>query len=151
DGVVRLAPWLSKLGARAYELTLKLNRPVAAVRRRLGYPYWSLSAYLKERTKRAVQYMGEFEAAVARRGAEAGVDGVVCGHIHRPELRSFVHEGREVLYANCGDWVESCTALAEHPDGTLELLRWTVAEPQGGDGLPHPVAAEAAVLAEVAT
>ena len=115
------------------------------MRRTLGYPYWSLSAYLKARTKRAVQYMGEFEAAVSRRGVEEGVDGVVCGHIHRPELRTFVHDGQEVLYANCGDWVESCTALAEHADGTLELLRWTP-EPQG-DGQTHPAASEAPVLA----
>lgn len=149
DGVVRLAPWLSKLGAHAYEWTLKLNRPVAAVRRKLGYPYWSLSAYLKERTKRAVQYMAEFEGAVARRGAEAGVDGVICGHIHKPELRAFQHDGREVLYANCGDWVESCTALAEHEDGTLELLRWPADFLARGDGQTHPAATDVPVLAEV--
>ena len=128
DGVVRLAPWLSRLGARAYEAALKANAAVAAVRQRLGYPYWSLAAFLKERTKRAVQYMAEFEGAVARRAAEEGVDGVICGHIHRPELRTFASGGRRVLYANCGDWVESCTALAERHDGTLELIRWDGAE-----------------------
>lgn len=154
DGVVRLAPWLSRLGAWAYEWTLKANRPVAAVRRKLGYPYWSLSAYLKQRTKRAVQYMGEFESAVARRAVEAGVDGIVCGHIHRPELRVFAPasgEGgcRAVLYANCGDWVESCTALAEHEDGTLELLRWPADFLARGDGQMHPAATDVPVLAEV--
>ncbi|MEL6615581.1 MAG: UDP-2,3-diacylglucosamine diphosphatase [Bacteroidota bacterium] len=152
DGVVRLAPWLSKLGAWAYEWTLKANRPVAAVRRWMGYPYWSLAAYLKERTKRAVQYMAEFEGAVARRALEARVDGVVCGHIHRPELRTFASGGDAVLYANCGDWVEHCTALAEHTDGRLELIRWSatpeahtpVADPEAsGDGqatsFPHVI------------
>lgn len=148
DGVVRLAPWLSRLGAWAYEWTIKANRPVAAVRRKMGYPYWSLSAYLKERTKRAVQYMADFEEAVARRGADAGVDGVVCGHIHRPELRVFGYQGHSVLYANCGDWVESCTALAEHDDGTLEILHWDRAAEFSGDGMAHP-AAEVPVLAEV--
>ncbi|OZC04703.1 UDP-2,3-diacylglucosamine hydrolase [Rubricoccus marinus] len=124
DGAVRFAPWLSKLGARAYEAALRANTVVAAVRQRLGYPYWSLAAYLKGRTKHAVQYMAEFEGAVARRAMASGVDGIVCGHIHRPELRAFASGRGEVLYANCGDWVESCTALAEMHDGTLELIRW---------------------------
>jgi UDP-2,3-diacylglucosamine pyrophosphatase LpxH len=121
DGVVRHARWVSLLGAVAYSAILKLNRPVNRVRRWLGLPYWSLSAYLKYKTKRAVQFIADFEAAVAREAREQGVDGVVCGHIHHAEMRSI--EG--VLYANTGDWVESCTALAEHPDGRLDIIRWT--------------------------
>lgn len=145
DGVVRFTPWLSRLGARAYEATLALNTVVARVREKQGRPYWSLAAFLKERTKKAVQYIAEFERAVAQRATEKGVDGVVCGHIHKPEIREIVTErGGPVLYANCGDWVESCTALAEHFDGRLEILRWEgallcpEAEPAhddaGGDG-----------------
>ncbi|MEM0963951.1 MAG: UDP-2,3-diacylglucosamine diphosphatase, partial [Bacteroidota bacterium] len=88
DGVVRLAPWLSKVGARAYELSLALNTVVASIRERMGMPYWSLAAALKDRTKTALQYVARFEEAVATRAAEVGADGVVCGHIHRPEIRT---------------------------------------------------------------
>lgn len=120
DGVVRHARWVSVLGASMYQGTLRLNRWLNRVRRWLGLPYWSLSAYLKYKTKRAVQFIADFEQAVARSAHEAGVDGVVCGHIHHAELRTI----GGVLYANTGDWVESCTALAEHDDGQLEILRW---------------------------
>lgn len=156
DGVVRLAPWLSHVGAQAYEVLLKLNTVVARARERLGKPYWSLAAALKDRTKKAVQYVAGFEEAVAARAAERGADGVVCGHIHRPEIRTFATEAGEVLYANCGDWVESCTALVEHADGRLEIVRWTGAlapavdapEPLvAGDGVRQPAAGLA--LAEV--
>lgn len=157
DGAIRFAPWLSRVGARAYEAALLLGRGVTAVRERLGYPYWSLAAALKARTKKAVQYIGEFERAVAHRAAEAGVDGVVCGHIHKPEIRRITamkpgaggsREGRRtaVLYANCGDWVENCTALAERQDGRLELIRWTDAlassrKASSGDGQVRPMRA----------
>ena len=133
DGVVRLAPWLSRVGARAYEASLALNTAVAAVRERLGYPYWSLAAALKDRTKRALQYVAAFEEAVAAVAAERGVDGVVCGHIHRPELRDIETAAGRTLYANCGDWVENCTALVEHDDGRLEIVRW-----DGALGHPAP-------------
>lgn len=125
DGAVRLAPWLSRLGARAYEASLALNRVVAHARERMGMPYWSLAAALKDRTKRALQYIDRFEEAVAARAAALGVDGVVCGHIHRPEIRRIATAAGSTLYANCGDWVENCTALVEHPDGRLEIVRWT--------------------------
>ncbi|GIV57981.1 MAG: UDP-2,3-diacylglucosamine hydrolase [Rhodothermaceae bacterium] len=121
DGVIRHARWLSLLGARAYALALRLNRWYNQVRLALDLPYWSLSAYLKQRTKKAVQFIADFEHAVADEAARWDVDGVVCGHIHHAELRSI----GPVLYANCGDWVESCTALVEHVDGRLEILRWT--------------------------
>jgi len=140
DGAVRLAPWLSRLGARAYEASLALNTVVAAVRERMGKPYWSLAAALKDRTKKALQYVARFEEAVAARATEAGVDGVVCGHIHRPEIRDVATAAGTTRYANCGDWVENCTALVEHADGRLELIRWTEAlcptvHDVGGDGV----------------
>lgn len=120
DGIIRHARWLSILGAVAYTGILKLNRHVNRVRRWLDLPYWSLSAYLKNRTKRAVQFIADFENAVARRATEEAVDGVICGHIHHPEMRSI----GGVQYVNTGDWVESCTALVEHFDGRLEIVRW---------------------------
>ena len=120
DSVVRYAKWLALLGDWAYNLALVANHWVNATRRVLGYPYWSLSAYLKHKVKNAVEYIGRFEAAVAREAARRGVDGVICGHIHKPEIREI--DG--VLYCNDGDWVESCSALVEHMDGRLEILNW---------------------------
>jgi UDP-2,3-diacylglucosamine pyrophosphatase LpxH len=118
DGVVQCAKWLAHVGDRMYGLTLRLNRHVNSLRARLGLPYWSLSGYLKQKVKRAVSYVGDYEAAVAREARRRGVDGVVCGHIHHAELREI--DG--VVYANDGDWVESLTALVEHGDGRLEIV-----------------------------
>ena len=120
DGVIQCAKWLAYVGDSLYEFTLKVNRHFNSLRGRLGLPYWSLSKYLKHKVKRAVSYVGDFEAAVAREARQRGAQGVVCGHIHHAELREI--DG--VLYANDGDWVESLTALAEHPDGRLEIIDW---------------------------
>jgi UDP-2,3-diacylglucosamine pyrophosphatase LpxH len=121
DGVVRCAKWLAVLGDLAYKTVLSLNHWFNKVRRQLGYPYWSLSAYLKHKVKNAVQFIDDFESMVAREAAIHKVDGVVCGHIHKAELREI--DG--LLYCNDGDWVESCTALVETLEGELEILHWT--------------------------
>jgi UDP-2,3-diacylglucosamine pyrophosphatase LpxH len=118
DGVVQCARWLAHLGDAAYEFTLRANRWFNVARARMGLPYWSLSRYLKLKVKRAVSYVGDFEAAVAREARRRGANGVVCGHIHHAEIRTI--DG--VLYCNDGDWVESLTALVELPDGRLEIL-----------------------------
>ena len=120
DGVVQCSPLLARVGSRAYEFLIWLNGYVNALRRRMGYQYWSLAAFLKHKVKNAVQYIGAFEEAVASAARRQGVDGLVCGHIHRPEIRDV----NGVLYCNDGDWVESCSALVEHRDGRLELLDW---------------------------
>ena len=120
DGVVQCAKWLAFVGDRAYLFTLHLNRWLNAVRARLGFPYWSLSQYLKHRVKNAVSYISDFEHALAGEAKRRGVDGVVCGHIHKAEIRP-IHG---VLYCNSGDWVESLTALVEHEDGRLAVLGW---------------------------
>jgi UDP-2,3-diacylglucosamine pyrophosphatase LpxH len=120
DAVVMHARWLALLGDGAYTATLWLNRHFNTVRRRLGYPYWSLSAHLKRRVKNAMQYVASFADAVADEARRRGVEGIVCGHIHHAELREI--DG--ILYCNSGDWVESCTALVEHFDGRLELIDW---------------------------
>ena len=129
---MKFAPWLSKLGARAYEAALALNTGLNRGRRLLGLPYWSLAGYLKGRAKKAVQYVAQFEEAVARRARERDVDGIVCGHIHKAELRLI----KGTLYANCGDWVESCTALVEHEDGRLEIIRWPELPGQAASAIP---------------
>ena len=120
DSVVRYAKFLALLGDWAYAAALTFNRYFNAVRRRLGYPYWSLSAWLKQQVKGAVKAIDRFEVALANEASRRGFDGVVCGHIHHAEMR----EVNGVLYINDGDWVESCTALVEHHDGRLELIDW---------------------------
>jgi UDP-2,3-diacylglucosamine pyrophosphatase LpxH len=120
DSVVRYAKFLALLGDWAYTLSLELNRYFNLARRKLGYGYWSLSAWLKRQVKEAVKAVDRFESALAHEARTRGFDGVVCGHIHYAEMR----EVDGVLYVNDGDWVESCTALVEHHDGRLELLDW---------------------------
>lgn len=120
DGVVKYAKWLAHLGDWAYTVALGLNNWFNQLRRRMGLPYWSLSAYLKHKVKNAVQFIDDYEQTIAEEARRMGVDGVVCGHIHHAEIRDI--DG--VLYVNDGDWVESCTAVVENPDGSLEVVRW---------------------------
>ena len=120
DGVVQHARWLAFLGDWSYRTILTLNTAYNLVRRKLGFGYWSLSAFLKVRVKNALQFVENFEQAVATEARRRGVDGVICGHVHKAEMREI--DG--VLYINDGDWVESCTALVEHADGRFELVDW---------------------------
>ncbi len=120
DSVVRYAKFLALLGDRAYTAALVVNRWFNALRRRLGLPYRSLSAWLKRQVKGAVKAIDRFERALSDEARRRGLDGVVCGHIHHAEMRDI--DG--MLYINDGDWVESCTALVEHEDGRLELIDW---------------------------
>lgn len=120
DGVIRYAKAIAHLGDRAYDWALTLNRWFDAARRRFGYPYWSLSQWLKRQVKEAVKAIDRFETALATEARRRGLDGVICGHIHHAEMR----EVQGVLYMNDGDWVESCTALVEHADGRFELVDW---------------------------
>ncbi|NDD02598.1 MAG: UDP-2,3-diacylglucosamine diphosphatase, partial [Betaproteobacteria bacterium] len=120
DGVIQFAKWLAYVGDTLYEWALKANRHLNYMRGRLGLPYWSLSAYLKLKVKKAVNFISDFEVAVAHEAKKLGYDGVVCGHIHHAEIRNI--DG--VLYCNDGDWVESLSTLVEHHDGRLEILKF---------------------------
>ena len=120
DGVIQCAKWLAYTGDWLYELSLRLNRHLNTFRARMGWGYWSLSAYLKLKVKKAVNFISDFEVAVAQEAKRRGYDGVVCGHIHHAEIRDV----NGVLYCNDGDWVESRTALVEHADGQLEIIHW---------------------------
>jgi len=120
DGVIQCAKWLAYTGDWLYELSLHLNRHLNTFRARMGWGYWSLSAYLKLKVKKAVNFISDFEVAVAQEAKRRGYDGVVCGHIHHAEIRDV----NGVLYCNDGDWVESRTALVEHADGRLEIIHW---------------------------
>jgi UDP-2,3-diacylglucosamine pyrophosphatase LpxH len=139
DSVVRYAKFLALLGDWAYTSALVFNRWFNAARRRLGYPYWSLSAWLKRQVKEAVKAIDRFETALANEARRRGFDGVVCGHIHHAEMRQV----GGVMYMNDGDWVESCTALVEHGDGRLELVDWA-AENRLSFFRPRAALAEAA-------
>ena len=119
DGLMRAdRKWIMHLGDNAYNLLLWINIKLNFVRRKLGLKYWSLSKSLKTRTKRAINFIHSFEEQVADYCRRKDFDGAICGHIHVAEMREI--DG--IVYMNDGDWVESCTALAEHHDGKWELL-----------------------------
>jgi len=120
DMVVRHAKWLAYLGDWAYEIALALSVRINWVRRRLGFTYWSLSAWAKLKVKNTVSYIGRYEEVLAAEAARHAVDGVICGHIHSAAMRDF--DG--FTYINTGDWVESCTAVVEHRDGRMEIISW---------------------------
>ena len=121
DGVVLYARWLAFLGDKAYSLLLRANIVFNAVRRQFDLPYWSLSAYLKRRVKNAVQFVCNYEDALAHEAVSRGYDGVVCGHIHSAEIRQI----GDITYYNDGDWVESCTALVEDFSGAISIVDWS--------------------------
>lgn len=119
DALVRLGSASEWLGEWLYERVLLTgNRGLNRFRARLGYRYFSLSDFLKRRSDAAERYIARFRGAVLADVRRRGLDGVVCGHIHRPELREI--DG--LVYANDGDWVESLTALVEAADGSLSLV-----------------------------
>jgi len=120
DGVIACAKWLAYVGDSLYTLILKFNQYYNSWRARVGLPYWSLSQYLKLKVKNAVSYITSFEQALADEARKKGLDGVICGHIHKPEIREI--DG--ILYCNDGDWVESLSALIEEPTGQLKLVDW---------------------------
>ncbi|MEL6372524.1 MAG: UDP-2,3-diacylglucosamine diphosphatase [Pseudomonadota bacterium] len=120
DVVVRNAKWLAFLGDIGYELALASNRPLNWVRRRMGLGYWSLSAYLKYRVKKAVNFIGTFEKTLSDEAERVGAEGIICGHIHHAAERQV----GAITYLNTGDWVESCTAIAETQSGEMKILRW---------------------------
>jgi len=120
DQVTRYHRWLAILGDLGYNLLVRLNALLSRLRRWLRRPgYWSLAGYAKNRVKRAVSFIFDFEDALIHAVRERGLDGVICGHIHSATIRPV----GGVVYVNCGDWVDSCTAIVEHHDGRLELVR----------------------------
>lgn len=117
DLVVQHSRWLSQLGGWAYDHLIRLNRLVNIIRSVLGLRPWSFSAAVKSKVKKACSFVSDYETHLLNEAKRRGLDGVVCGHIHQPALRQ-----GDVLYANCGDWLERCTALVEHADGRLEVV-----------------------------
>jgi UDP-2,3-diacylglucosamine pyrophosphatase LpxH len=122
DVVIQHARWLALLGNKSYDLAISINTNFNRIRRLLGLPYWSLSKWLKLKVKNAVNFIGEFERTLKGEARRHRVDGVICGHIHHAVMR--VED--DLTYINCGDWVESCTAVVEHFDGRMEIIDWTM-------------------------
>jgi len=120
DHVIQNARWLAYIGDSAYTFLLWINKWFNDLRRFFNLPYWSLSQYLKLKVKKAVSFINAFETLMVKEAHRRGCDGVVCGHIHKSELK----EINNLIYANDGDWVESLTALVEHKDGELEIVNW---------------------------
>jgi len=121
DQITRHHRWIAILGDVMYDVLVRLNSLVSFVRRRFGMTcYWSLAGYAKRRVKKAMQFIFDFEDAAIRAARQRGLDGIICGHIHSAVIRQV--DG--VSYVNCGDWVDSCTAIVEHLDGRLELIAW---------------------------
>lgn len=121
DQITRHHRWVAVLGDVMYDALVRLNAVISFVRRRFGLTcYWSLAGYAKRRVKKAMQFIFDFEDAAIHAARQRGLDGVICGHIHWASIR----EAGGVSYVNCGDWVDSCTAIVEHFDGRLELIQW---------------------------
>lgn len=121
DGISTIAPWLGFIGDKGYDLILSLNNKFNWIRRRFGFGYWSLSAYIKHKVKSAVDFIFEFEKNLIVYCKKRKFDGIICGHIHHAEIKEI--DG--IVYMNDGDWVESMTALVEHLDGTWEIITWS--------------------------
>ncbi|MGL4439191.1 MAG: UDP-2,3-diacylglucosamine diphosphatase [Bosea sp. (in: a-proteobacteria)] len=124
DAVVMHAKWLAFVGDWAYEIALFMNGRINFVRRRLGLTYWSFSAWAKHSVKKAVNFIGAFEETLAGEARRQSADGVICGHIHHAAIRDI----GGIVYMNCGDWVESATALVERQDGVFEIIRWNASK-----------------------
>lgn len=120
DGVIQHVKWLARLGDQAYEFMLSVNHWFNVARRLFGFQYWSLSAYLKGKVKNAVSFISTYEETLATAARHHKADGIICGHIHKAEMRDI----GGILYCNDGDWVESCTALVEDFTGKLEIIQW---------------------------
>lgn len=120
DGITRMAKWINLLGDKAYDFVLWINTGFNRWRHKMGFGYWSLSQYLKHKVKKAIDFIFKFEQTITTYCRKRGYDGVICGHIHNPEIK--VIDG--IIYMNDGDWVETCSALVEHYDGRWEIIYW---------------------------
>jgi len=121
DIVMKNAQWLAHLGSWAYDVSIDIGRWVSKIRSKFNLPHWSLSSYLKHTVKESVNFIGDYETTLANYVRSKNLDGIICGHIHHANIRDISN----IRYMNCGDWVESCTALVEHHDGRFEIIRWS--------------------------
>ncbi len=138
DAIVKNYTLITHLGDWAYDWLLAINIGLNRIRRMFGWGYWSLAAAVKQRVKKMISFVSGYEQSLVKYAKQHKADVIISGHIHRPDLREI--DG--VTYANCGDWVESCSALVEHFDGRIELLRFGMHADDGSERLPHLAEAE---------
>ncbi|MDY0051418.1 MAG: UDP-2,3-diacylglucosamine diphosphatase [Aliarcobacter sp.] len=125
DSITMTKKWLAILGDYGYDLLLHLNVVLNFLRKRIGIKkYWSLSKYIKDNVKSSVSFISDFEAVLSTHAKNKGYDGIICGHIHKAEIRNI----DEIEYLNCGDWVESCTAIVETYEGEFKIIHWLINE-----------------------
>ncbi len=137
DQITRHHRWVALLGDCAYRMLVRLNGLLSWARRRMGVAgYWSLAGYAKRRVKKALQFIFDFEESALHSARQRGLDGIICGHIHSAVIRQI----GALSYVNCGDWVDSCTAIVEHHDGMLELIAWGLGAPLSPDQQPEKTA-----------
>ena len=121
DSITMTKKWLAILGDYGYDLLLHLNVVLNFLRKRIGIKkYWSLSKYVKDNVKSSVSFISDFEAVLSTHAKNKGYDGIICGHIHKAEIRDI----EDIEYLNCGDWVESCTAIVEKYEGEFKIINW---------------------------
>ncbi len=121
DSITMTKKWLAILGDYGYDLLLHLNVVLNFLRKRIGIKkYWSLSKYVKDNVKSSVSFISDFEAVLSTHAKNKGYDGIICGHIHKAEIRDI----EDIEYLNCGDWVESCTAIVETYEGEFKIINW---------------------------
>ncbi|WP_419771112.1 MAG: UDP-2,3-diacylglucosamine diphosphatase [Candidatus Marinarcus sp.] len=121
DSITMTKKWLAVLGDYGYDLLLHLNNTINYFRNLIGIKkYWSLSKYVKDNVKSSVSFITDFEATLASHTLHKGYDGVICGHIHKAEIRPI----GTIEYINCGDWVESCSAIVETFEGEFQIVTW---------------------------
>lgn len=120
DAVVTNMKWLSRFGSWAYDLSIYINVIITSIRNRFNLSHWSLSAWLKYKVKKAVNFISDYEENLSNYATFNNVNGIICGHIHHPNLRQI----GKITYVNCGDWVETCSAVVENQDGSMEIIYW---------------------------
>lgn len=120
DGITKLSPWLCYLGDKGYDFVLELNSKFNWIRHKFGFGYWSFSNYLKHKVKGAIDFIFDYEKNITDYCRRKHYTGVINGHIHKAEIKNI----EDIMYLNCGDFVESCTAIVEHFDGTFEIVTW---------------------------
>src|ERR1044071_2927811 len=135
DGLAQFNRLLDRVGSAFYDKILDLNAWINRVRRLLGFGYWSFASFIKLKAKAAVKYVKDYEEAMIQYARKNSMAGVICGHIHRPEIRDL----GDMVYMNCGDWVENCTALAEDFQGKFTLIKFheNNVHSAGGGARPH--------------
>ena len=112
--------WIAHIGDWAYTALINVNTVMHWIRTFFKMPYWSISKWAKKQVKEAVNFIGNYEQSLLHYAKSNAADGIICGHIHHANVTKI----ENVEYMNCGDWVESCTALVETIEGEFKLIHW---------------------------